>query len=217
MATVPTMALEQMVISVHVHLTLRAIDASSIAEFASQTFAGIMVTNFLLSVQTKPSMFFVGQCNETENRTFVCICKPGWHGTYCQKMINHCEKTRCMNNGVCRPLLGGYKCECLYGYSDNHCNTTATKIVVYKIVSKSLAYIAVIAMISAAMFIIIMDILKYGFGIDVTHAELEKIRRKKQAKIRRRIIQRFVYVNPLPQPSSEQQVLAVTERKSREH
>jgi hypothetical protein len=53
-------------------------------------------------------------------------------------------------------------------------------------------------MISVAMFIVIMDVLKYCFGIDPVDKERERIRRQKQAKKRKPVIQRFVYVNALP-------------------
>jgi hypothetical protein len=73
-----------------------------------------------------------------------------------------------------------------------------------KIAAKSISSIAIIVMISAAMFIIIMDILKYCFGIDPTREERERIRRKKKAKKRKPVIQRFVYVNPpTPQVAKE--------------
>jgi hypothetical protein len=77
----------------------------------------------------------------------------------------------------------------------------------YGIVSKSVASVAIIAMTTVAMFVIIMDILKYYFGIDVTRKELERIRRKKQvkrqAKKRKPVILRFVYVNAPPLQSAE--------------
>ena len=163
---------------------------------------------FSFIIKQKSSIFFVGQCNETENGAFICTCQPGWHDTHCQTMIDYCETARCKNKGVCRRLLGGYKCECLYGYSGDHCEITATEIVVYKTISKSFAYIAIIAMVSVAMFIIVMDILKYCFGIDPTREELERIRRNKQAKKRKPVIQRFIYVNP---PSTEEPVSTVAE------
>jgi hypothetical protein len=97
-----------------------------------------------------------------------------------------------------------YKCECLSRrYSDRHCEITAKRIIIYKIVGKSFAYIAVIAMSCVAMFVIIMDILKYCFGIDQAREDLERIRRVKQAKKRKPVIQRFVYVNAPPPTSQE--------------
>ncbi len=52
------------------------------------------------------------------------------------------------------------------------------------------------------MFIFIMDVLKYCFGIDPIKNELEKKRRKKQAKKvkHRPLIQRSVNVNAPAQP-----------------
>jgi hypothetical protein len=78
------------------------------------------------------------------------------------------------------------------------------KIKIYQIVSKSVSYIAIIVLISTLMFIVIMDILKYCFGIDPVHEERERIRRRKQAKKRKPVIQRFVYVNPPASSPSEQ-------------
>jgi hypothetical protein len=96
-------------------------------------------------------------------------------------------------------LLLNYSCECLGdSYSGRHCEITATRIIIYKTVSKSFAYVAIIALVSVAMFVIIMDILKYCFGIDPVHEEREKIRRAKRAKKRKPVIQRFVYVNAPP-------------------
>jgi hypothetical protein len=48
------------------------------------------------------------------------------------------------------------------------------------------------------MFILMMDILKYGFGIDPPHEEGERIRDEKRAKKRKVVIQRFVYVHTAP-------------------
>jgi len=109
-----------------------------------------------------------------------------------------------MNNGVCRPLFRNYTCECLgESYSGRHCEIITTKIVTYQMVSKSFAYVAIIAMVSVAIFIVVMDILKYCFGIDPTREELERIRRKKRVKSRKLpVIQRFKYVNTSP-PSKE--------------
>ena len=107
-----------------------------------------------------------------------------------------------MNNGVCRPLLHNYTCECLgNSYYGRHCEITTKKIVIYKIVSKSVAYVAILAMTMAAMFVVIMDILKYCFGIDLTREDLERYRREKQAKKRKQsVVQRFVSVIALPEP-----------------
>ncbi|CAF1319383.1 unnamed protein product [Rotaria sordida] len=41
------------------------------------------------------------------------------------------------------------------------------------------AYVAIIAILSAVSFIIVLDILKYGFGIDPVREEPDQIRRKR--------------------------------------
>ena len=64
-------------------------------------------------------------------------------------------------------------------------------------------------MASVAMFIVIMDILKYCFGIDPTREELERYRR---AKKRKPVVQRFIYVNAFPTaPSSEKRISTIAE------
>jgi hypothetical protein len=140
--------------------------------------------------------------------TFNCTCADGWDGTHCETKTNYCSNITCYNNGICRPLLFNYTCECLSeSYSGRHCEIIASKIIIYGIVSKSVAYIAIIAMASVAMFVVIMDLLKYIFNIDVTCEELKRIRRKKQAKRQAKkhkpVVQHFVYVNAPPAPSTE--------------
>ncbi|CAF1279357.1 unnamed protein product [Adineta ricciae] len=146
-----------------------------------------------------------GNCSVASNSTYRCICSPGYEGMRCEKRINYCLNVTCYNKGVCRPLLLDYKCECLRGTWGKQCENIETKITIIKIVAKSFAYIAILAMITVALFIIIMDVLKYFFGIDLTKKEVERIRRAK--KRRRPVIQRFVYVNALP--SSEKRSLSL--------
>jgi hypothetical protein len=144
-------------------------------------------------------------CNETLDAPFYCVCPDGWQGAHCEFMIHDCEGVKCLNNGVCRPGLLNYTCECLGdSYYGPRCENTATKIIIYKIVSKSFAYVAIIAMTVVAMFVMIMDILKYGFGIDLTREELERYRREKQGKKRKLpVIQQFVCVDAPPKPSEK--------------
>jgi hypothetical protein len=186
----------------HVLVALTVLDANWINDLVNQTSVGIMVYIFLQSLN-RDKMFFIGTCNETSNTTFNCSCELGWGGKHCEIKVNHCENVTCENYGVCRPLFRDYSCECLGdSYSGQHCEITATRIKIYQMVSKSFAYVAIIAMISVVMFVIIMDILKYCFGIDPTRDDLERIRREKRAKKRKPVIQRFIYVNP-PSPSEQ--------------
>ncbi|CAF4209068.1 unnamed protein product, partial [Adineta steineri] len=131
----------------------------------------------------------------TLNATFNCSCKSGWEGKHCEHKISHCLNITCENNGICRPLLLNYTCECLGNfYSGRHCEITATKIIIYKIISKSFAYIAIIAMASVMIFIIVMDVLKYFFGIDLTREEREQIRRKKLKKKHNRVTGQLILI-----------------------
>jgi hypothetical protein len=135
--------------------------------------------------------------------TVNCTCEEGWHGKYCEKKINFCDSNPCQNNGVCLPLFLNFTCECLgNSYSGRLCEITATKIEIYKAVSKSFAYVAIIAIISVGVFIVIMDILKHCFGIDPVHKERERVQRRKRAKKRKPVIQRFTYVD-VPSSSAE--------------
>lgn len=111
-------------------------------------------------------------------------------------MINYCDGNECQNNAVCRSLLGHHTCECLGdNFSGQFCEITALKIKIIRIVCKSFAFVGILALISAAMFIVIMDILKYGFDIDPVHEERQRLRRERRAKYRKPVIQRFTYVN----------------------
>ena len=102
-----------------------------------------------------------------------------------------------MNKGVCRPLLNNYTCECLgKSYSGRHCKVTAKNTLISNIVSKIVAYIAILIMTVLGIFIVVMDIIKHCFGIDPVHEEREKIRREKQARKQKTLVfHRFVYVN----------------------
>jgi hypothetical protein len=109
----------------------------------------------------------------------------------------------CLNNSVCRPLFRDYTCECLGdSYSGRHCEITVSKIVVRQPISKSFATVAIIIMLSTAIFIITMDVVKYYFGIDLTREEFKRVQQSKQ-KVKQKIIAilRFTHINsPLSVP-----------------
>ena len=121
----------------------------------------------------------------------------GWEGFYCEKMIDYCSTVQCENNGICRPSFINYTCECLGDnyYYGRHCEHTTTKLKIFKTISQSCAYIVIIVLVSTGMFIVIMDVLKYGFGIDPVDEERKRIQKEKQLKKRKPIIQRFTYIN----------------------
>jgi hypothetical protein len=83
-----------------------------------------------------------------------------------------------------------YSCECLGdSYSGRYCEITANEMMVRLLVSKSSAYIAIFAMVSVAMCIVIMDVFKYFFGIDSVGEEMKKMRKKNKRKKRKPVIQ----------------------------
>ena len=156
----------------------------------------------------------LGLCNETSINTFICICQAGWQGIYCETKINSCENVTCLNNGVCQSSLLNYTCQCLgEQYFGQHCEIVSSKTAVLQTVSKSFAYIVIIAMITVAMFIIILDVLKYFFGIDPVGDELKRIEQKNKIKKKPPVIIRYIYVNAPPTQSSEQANSKVSETK----
>ena len=184
-----------------VHLASMALSVKSIFDSAHRIDVSTMVILIFLDIQSSTIRTHVsGTCNITANSTFECLCRVGWTGEYCEKIINHCEKNLCLNNGVCRPSFLNYTCECLgNSYSGRHCEIISQSTYVRQMVSKSFAYIAIIALALLAMFVVLMDVLKYGFGIDPVKHEWERLRLlrlKKLLKRRRKpIVIRFKYVN----------------------
>ena len=116
-----------------------------------------------------------------------------------------------MNNGVCQSLLLNYSCQCVDdSYSGRHCEIVSNKVVVRQTVSKSFAYISVIAIVSVVIFIVTLDILKYIFGIDPVCKEFEKIKRKNKTKKKKPlIIIRHTYVNAPSIQSSEMAIATI--------
>jgi hypothetical protein len=110
---------------------------------------------------------------------FYCNCTQGRTGIHCEQSINYCQNVTCLNKGICRLLLHGYQCQCLFDSSGLHCEDVATSLLVRQYVSKGFAYVVIIVLVATAAFIIILDILKYVFGIDPVREERERIRRKR--------------------------------------
>ena len=147
---------------------------------------------------------FLGTCNETLQRTFVCACLEGWIGDRCETMVNYCNGVKCENRAVCQPSFRNYSCACLdMSYSGRHCENVATSRVVRQIVARSFGYIGILSIAVVVGFIVVMDVLKYGFGIDPVKEERERLRRAKAVKQRkhRPVIQRFTYHHETPRRS----------------
>jgi hypothetical protein len=135
-------------------------------------------------------------CNVTIDGNFACLCTMGWKGIHCQTKINHCEASSCLNKGVCRPAVGNYTCECLgSSYFGRHCEITSSQTALRKIISRSLVFVAITAMSSVVTFVIVLDVLKYRFGIDVAPLPRRRLARRRR-KAKSHAYMRFVYVNP---------------------
>ncbi len=151
---------------------------------------------------------FVGICSEISNTNVFCQCTSGWEDDHCQTMINYCADITCLNNGVCRPILLDYQCECLdESYTGRHCEIQSNKIIVLQVLSKSVGYIAIVAILTVAIFIFVMDVLKYYFGIDtVDQKPRQRRQRKKYRKKKKKFVIaiRYIYVNAPSEQSMAQ-------------
>lgn len=164
-----------------------------IIDLVSQLHVRIMVDSLFVLIMPQSCSSFLGICHETSNTTFACLCPAGWTGDRCKTMINFCKNVTCKNNGICRPSSMNYTCQCLAGSSSGrYCQTVAANFSLHDIIAKCIAYVAILAILSVAAFVVTMDILKYWFGIDP--AKRPKQSKTKKRRKHRPVLQRFVYV-----------------------
>ena len=123
--------------------------------------------------------------------------------------MNYCADVTCLNNGICRSTLLNFTCTCLGdSYSGRHCELTASKTQVRAVLSRSFAFVAITAAATVALFIVVMDVLKYGFGIDPTAANQKPMLVEKSTKPR--VTVRFMYVNPCMDTASAKRTSGTT-------
>ena len=41
----------------------------------------------------------------------------GFTGHYCETQIDQCQSNPCLNGGICRTLINGFRCNCPQGYT----------------------------------------------------------------------------------------------------
>lgn len=130
----------------------------------------------------------LGTCEEvsSDEKKFICHCSEGYTGNHCEILIDYCSNVTCLNYGVCQNHRNNYRCVCISdSYSGSHCETTAQNIRISHVISKSLYYVALIAIICLFSFVLIMDILKYIFGIDPVESERQLMKKEGLIEIRR--------------------------------
>ncbi len=119
---------------------------------------------------------------------FKCECVQGYDGVYCELEIDLCDNITCENNGVCITSQFMWKCICLDSsfYYGDYCQFKTKALKLREILSKSFASIAIGMIIATCVFIIVMDVLKYGFHIDPVEVERESYRQRREARRRAR-------------------------------
>ncbi|UJR32179.1 hypothetical protein I4U23_019643 [Adineta vaga] len=143
-----------------------------------------------------------GSCNSTVNET-TCKCPQGKTGTHCEYEIDVCTNVSCQNSGQCISKYGNWSCLCTNShlYSGTYCEHKSSGLRTKEIVSRSFACVAIGCLATVVSFIIIMDILKYGFKINPVGSETETWRAKKEhqyreARRRRRGLKKKEFNNP---------------------
>lgn len=194
MEFVPMISFICMVTIVHVHSKfMKSIVKSMI----------VLVDRILVSMEVFHSLCedwldndCLGTCRGTSRQDQNCSCSPDHEGRWCERLVNHCWNRTCQNNGQCRVLVGHSFCECLQGsYSGDECEITAQRIVVLQYLSKSFGFVSILSISCVMILVIVMDLFKYGCGIDPVREERERLREEKRSRRRRPKIERFIYVH----------------------
>ncbi|CAF1550356.1 unnamed protein product, partial [Adineta steineri] len=102
-------------------------------------------------------------------------------GGHCQYEVDICANITCQNYGVCSSSYGNWSCECINPdfYSGTYCQIKSSSLHVKEIVSRSFACVAIGCISTVIGFIILMDVLKYGFHINPSEHDLESWKAKK--------------------------------------
>lgn len=129
------------------------------------------------------SCLYGGSCNETSNIT-DCTCPAGKIGDHCEYEYDTCSPIKCENGGICVSIYGNWSCRCVDStiYSGTYCEVKSTSLRVKEIVSRSFASIAIGCISTVVGFVLLMDLLKYGFHIDLVAEERDYYRDREYEK-----------------------------------
>ena len=193
METARTISLPLTGTPVRVRCISRATAVRSMIDPVNRIPVGTTVSFLFARIEDHSIDSSLGSCNGTSKSDASCSCSPEWQGERCQAKTDYCLNVTCENGGSCRRLVGNYSCECpTEDYFGPRCEDVSARIAIFRVVSKSFGYVGILSILAVAMFVIVMDVLKYCFDIDPARKELELLRKEKN---RRPLIQRFIYVH----------------------
>ena len=122
---------------------------------------------------------FGGSCNQTANSS-LCKCPEGKTGANCQSEVPVCSSIKCENGAKCVSSFGNWSCRCSNDqlYSGTYCENKASSLKAKEVVSRSFAAVAIACLATVITFVLVLDVLKYGFKIDATANDIETKRRQ---------------------------------------
>ena len=143
-------------------------------------------SSFSESLSLSLIRFVLGTCQTLPNGTALCRCALGREGSRCERRTDFCGDVKCENDGVCQSRSTAYQCLCVSdSYSGVYCEIESGKIRMYRISALTIACVSIAMIVACATFVVVMDILKYVFGIDAPKVEEPKKKQKRRRKQRK--------------------------------